>query len=450
MTSWFLNKIKSLVSSDEIDQHEPNGAIEEDNNVVENSEPDEESGEKGQISQILTSILSTVKLGSDVLRLGISLPCSLYEPLSILQRQSEMLEYSYLLDMGAKCKSSIDRMAFVAAFAVSGYSGTCRYHNNFNPILGETFEYVDSKNGMKFLGEQVSHHPPISATHAENNYWVFYQNSSASTKFLGNAIDINTHGKTHICFRETGDHFYYTNPLTRLHNILIGKMCVEHYGELHITNLLTNDTCKVFFKKCGFFQSVDKRIEGWIKNKEGINVVNLEGKWNESLSGTWLMPTEDSQIDSNQQVWKVYDDNFTKDKFKFTKFALTLNDIEDEDYLPPTDSRLRLDRKLLQQGEVSQATKLKKILEERKRGDKKKREEEEKIWEPSWFKNIPDEEGGSIWVFTGAYWEQRDQKIQCIKNNSDDHSELLDGGKSKNSASDFRSYPVEILLEKNN
>tara|TARA_B110000285_G_C14948050_1_gene525331 strand:+ start:729 stop:887 length:159 start_codon:yes stop_codon:yes gene_type:complete len=37
----------------------------------------------------------------------------------------------------------------------------------FNPLLGETFEYVTRK--YRFLGEQVSHHPPISAFKFEGN-----------------------------------------------------------------------------------------------------------------------------------------------------------------------------------------------------------------------------------------------------------------------------------------
>jgi len=375
--SWILNKLssikKSLTSSSE-DINDENEDISQ--MVVENNEGnegnEEDTKEKGQIAQILSTILGSVKLGSDVLRLGISLPCSLYEPLSILQRQSEMLEYSFLLDKANSCKSSIDKMVYVAAFAVSGYSGTCRYHNNFNPIIGETFEYVDTSNGARFIGEQVSHHPPISATHAENGHWVFYQNSTAVTKFLGNAIDINTQGKTHIFFPETGDHFYYSNPLTRLHNILFGSMCIEHYGELHITNLLNNDTCKIFFKKCSFFQSVDRTIDGWIKDGNDNVRVNLEGKWNEYLRAHWLEETEETPKDRDEDVWRVYENNFTSDKFKFTHFATTLNDTEDEDYLPPTDSRLRLDRKTLEQGDSSKATKYKKMMEERQRSDKKK------------------------------------------------------------------------------
>jgi hypothetical protein len=37
---------------------------------------------------------------------------------------------------------------------------------------------------------QVSHHPPISAGHAENEAWVYDIVSAPSTKFLGNSVEI--------------------------------------------------------------------------------------------------------------------------------------------------------------------------------------------------------------------------------------------------------------------
>jgi len=202
-----------------------------------------------------------------------------------------------------------------------------------------------------------------------------------------------------------------------------------------------------FFKKCSFFQSVDRTIDGWIKDGNDNVRVNLEGKWNEYLRAHWLEETEETPKDRDEDVWRVYENNFTSDKFKFTHFATTLNDTEDEDYLPPTDSRLRLDRKTLEQGDSSKATKYKKMMEERQRSDKKKREEEDIKWEPTWFKEVPDEEGGSIWIFLGDYWEQKEKKIESIKNGTD-FSQYLNGGKSINTASDFRSYLDGLNISK--
>jgi hypothetical protein len=45
----------------------------------------------------------------------------------------------------------------------------------FNPVLGETFE-MKSKN-YRLLAEQVSHHPPISALHADGKTYELWMNS---------------------------------------------------------------------------------------------------------------------------------------------------------------------------------------------------------------------------------------------------------------------------------
>jgi hypothetical protein len=84
------------------------------------------------------------------------------EPLSFLQRNVEVLEYSYLLDKAATCSDSLEQMAYVTAFSISEYSNFYdRIAKPFNPLLNETFEYDrEEDRGWKCFAEQVSHHPP--------------------------------------------------------------------------------------------------------------------------------------------------------------------------------------------------------------------------------------------------------------------------------------------------
>lgn len=59
----------------------------------------------------------------------------------MLQRVTEELEYSSVLDRAAQTNDSWEQMAFVAAFTISAYSTTStRVNKPFNPLLGETFE----------------------------------------------------------------------------------------------------------------------------------------------------------------------------------------------------------------------------------------------------------------------------------------------------------------------
>ena len=54
----------------------------------------------------------------------IALPVSFNEPLTMLQRTAEELEYYDLLHQAAEAKDPTQRLCFIAAFAVSGYAHT--------------------------------------------------------------------------------------------------------------------------------------------------------------------------------------------------------------------------------------------------------------------------------------------------------------------------------------
>ncbi len=100
--------------------------------------------------------------------------------------------------------------------------------------------------------------------------------------------------------------------------------------------------------------------------------------------------------------------------YYFSKFALQLNYLPEvlRDKLPPTDSRLRPDQRLLEEGKTEEATLQKLRLEESQR---KRRKEAEKVegnkYCPAFFelKNV-EETGEQIWQFNGKYWGQRADK----------------------------------------
>lgn len=123
-------------------------------------------------------------IGKDLSK--ISMPVTLNEPLSVLQRLCEELEYSDLLDKASMIDDPCERMVQMAAFAVSAYgSATHRAgHKPFNPLLGETYECVREDKGFKFIAEQVCHHPPVSACHAESENFIFWQGKKNPCGFI--------------------------------------------------------------------------------------------------------------------------------------------------------------------------------------------------------------------------------------------------------------------------
>jgi len=350
------------------------------------------------------------------------------------------MDNAAILELAVNAETSIERLAYIAAFAVSANASSERYYVNFNPLLGETFEYCDEEVGIKYLVEQVSHHPPISAAHAEGPGWVFWQNCSASTSFGGNSLEIDTNAKSHVFFPETRDHFFFTNPKAKVHNILLGKMWVEHFGDLVISNMKNGEKCVISFKKAGFFGSVNHQVTGHIERPSGRKVVTLEGEWNNYLNATWIKSGEEKNI------WTVPENNIAHPKYLYTPFTEKLIQMDEtlQNILPPTDSRLRCDRLLVEKNEFSSATRVKRMMEERQRQDRKEREELGEEWVPSYFHSIPDENGGEPnWVYFGDYWEERELKAQLVGDgNVEEAKQYLTGKNSINFACNFTKYTL--------
>eukprot|EP01116_Phalansterium_solitarium_P002808 TRINITY_DN1308_c0_g2_i1.p1 TRINITY_DN1308_c0_g2~~TRINITY_DN1308_c0_g2_i1.p1 ORF type:complete len:457 (-),score=168.38 TRINITY_DN1308_c0_g2_i1:676-2046(-) len=407
---------------------------------------DEHAGADGESRMNLFKLIQS-KIGMDVSQ-GVTLPVWLFEPTTTLQRMCEMLHFEELLDTAADCESSVERAAYVGAFFTTGFNGTERFFKPFNPILGETYEYVRNDKDFRFISEQVCHHPPVSATHCETDKWLFWQESSPKTVFLGNSIDINPQTKTHIMFKRTNEHLLVTqSPNTRIHNLLIGRTWIDHYGTVTIENTTTHDSVTISYTKCGFLSKGRHELFGQAIDANGKVCLELEGKWTKSVSMNWLYAEGSEPRGTKKTVWSRPTRNQVG-KFKVTEFVSRLNEIDDsyERLLPPTDSRLRPDRRFLDKGDSNAAGIWKGRLEEKQRADRKQREKHMlEDWTPKWFQLVREPgapEGQQMWQYTGGYWEERERKQQAIADASSDarqqESELLVARGVRGLACDFR------------
>uniref|UniRef100_A0A804NXN1 Uncharacterized protein n=1 Tax=Zea mays TaxID=4577 RepID=A0A804NXN1_MAIZE len=81
-------------------------------------------------------------IGSDVTSL-VTLPVIIFEPMTMLQKMAELMEYCELLDKADECEDPYMRMVYASTWAVSVYFAYQRTWKPFNPILGETYEMVN-------------------------------------------------------------------------------------------------------------------------------------------------------------------------------------------------------------------------------------------------------------------------------------------------------------------
>ena len=319
----------------------------------------------------------------------ISMPVSANEPLSLLQRVSEQLEYSSLLDAaGSPTRTSPERLLFICAFAVSSISSSRvkerAVRKPFNPMLGETFELVREDRGFRFIAEKISHRPVRMACQAESETWTFTQAPMPTQKFWGKSAELITEGRVRVILHSTGERFSWAPATSFLRNIIAGEKYVEPVGTMTVSNETTGEQAIVTFKSKGMFsgRSEDVVVHAFGPRGEQLSPA-LIGKWTSCLAfHPHLLATDDTK------VWTAAD--LVPDvgkRYGLTTFAATLNEITpvERGKLPPTDSRLRPDQRHLEEGELDQAEEVKAKLEEAQRRRRKAMEETGREWTPRWF-----------------------------------------------------------------
>ncbi|XP_015254555.1 PREDICTED: oxysterol-binding protein 1-like isoform X2 [Cyprinodon variegatus] len=393
--------------------------------------------DKPNYSLNLWSIMKNC-IGKDLSK--IPMPVNFNEPISMLQRLSEDLEYHELLDKAAKCHSSLEQMCYVVAFCVSAYSTTVyRTGKPFNPLLGETFELDRQReSGYRSLCEQVSHHPPAAAHHAiSDRGWTLRQEITVASKFRGKYLSIMPLGTIHAIFEKSNNHYTWKKVTTTVHNIIVGKLWIDQSGEIDIVNHTTGDRCHLKFAPYSYFsRDVARKVTGVVMDKDGKAHYVLSGTWDEKMEFSRVMQSSRGgengaegkqktvyQTLKARELWKRHPlPDGAESMYYFTALALTLN--EPEEGVAPTDSRRRPDQRLMEDGRWEEANGEKQRLEEKQRSARREREREAASQRASgqseegaphdthkalWFESCEDQiTGERVHIYKGGYWEAKE------------------------------------------
>lgn len=273
-------------------------------------------------------------------------------------------------------------------------------------MLGETYECDRTEDmGWKCICEQVSHHPPVLAQYCESkNGWKCSQELQLASKFRGKHITAIPITFSRIEFSKTGTSYTFNRPITSVHNLIIGKLYVEHSGEVTITGEGKADgwKCILNYQSHSFFSKDQREVKGHVINPLGIRQLILDAKWDEMM--------EISEVTSNgkrnkseivsKAIWRKRpppSDSYLY--YNFTVFASQLNEME---YCAPTDSRHRPDQRLMEEGAWDESNQKKVCLEEKQRDRRRMNQDVQ----PTWFSRRKDElTGNVIYKYTGNYWD---------------------------------------------
>ncbi|KAI6185873.1 Oxysterol-binding protein-related protein 3 [Aphelenchoides besseyi] len=299
----------------------------------------------------------TSKLKAVVSHARRTLPIHIFEPLSLLQAISEELRFAgpFLNHLNDQ-KDPTGRFCSVIGFIVSGYSGLSgRSRKPFNPLLGETFDFI-SDDKWKYHAEQVSHHPPISACHADGPGWNWYQTFKSQVQNAMDSTSITSELPIRL-FMTNGDEYSWNKVTTVIQNprATAENRLIRNEGEMMIS---TNTGLE---GRIWFTADDQNSLVGTIQRlSDGVVLFHLKGHWDRGIRRSadgikWETIFEAPEINENAARF-----------YGFSEFTMDLNCIHESQrpFLPSTDSRLRPDQRHLENGDAQRAEREKKRLEQ--------------------------------------------------------------------------------------
>ncbi|OXB58385.1 hypothetical protein ASZ78_012413 [Callipepla squamata] len=373
---------------------------------------DDLGGVEEQRSVIL-HLLSQLKLGMDLTR--VVLPTFILEKRSLLEMYADFMSHPDLFIAITNGPTPEERMIrFVEYYLTSFHEGRkgAIAKKPYNPIIGETFhcswrmpksevttdggsnfsahspsEHVTMSKDLegqaeldyytvKFVAEQVSHHPPVSGFYAECVERKMCVNAHVWTKskFLGMSIGVTMVGEGLLSLLEHEEEYTFSLPCAYARSILTVPW-VELGGKVNINCAKTGYSASINFHTKPFYGGKLHRVTGEVKqNATNTVVCRVQGEWNSVLEFTY----------SNGETKYV----------DLTKLSVTRKRVRPIEKQGPFESR-RLWQHVtesLRDGDIDKATEHKRALEERQRNEERLRAETETPWCTKYF--IKEGSGG--------------------------------------------------------
>ncbi|CAM4703280.1 unnamed protein product [Leuciscus chuanchicus] len=397
---------ESVDSSEEITDTEDNE--EEDLGVLDDQR------------SIILHLLSQLKLGMDLTR--VVLPTFILEKRSLLEMYANFMAHPDVFLAITSGATPEERMIrFVEYYLTAFHEGRkgAVAKKPYNPILGESFHctwdvprdkvrplrttssspapaaahsaQTTSNDGLgsyrlRFVAEQVSHHPPVSGFYCECKERRTCVNTHVWTKskFMGMSIGVSMLGEGVLHLLEHDEEYVFTLPSAYARSILTVPW-VELGGKVSIGCAKSGYSATVTFHTKPFYGGKVHRVTGEVKhNPTGTIVCKAQGEWNGTLEFTY-----------SSGETKVIDTS---------KLPVIKKKIRPLEKQAQYESR-RLWQHVtvaLKAGDIDAATERKHQLEEKQRREGKQRTASSTTWKPKYF--IKEGEG---WVYHNPLWKTK-------------------------------------------
>ncbi|XP_006636415.2 oxysterol-binding protein-related protein 11 [Lepisosteus oculatus] len=364
---------------------------------------------------VILHLLSQLKLGMDLTR--VVLPTFILEKRSLLEMYADFMSHPDLFLAISDGRSPEERMVrFVEYYLTSFHEGRkgAIAKKPYNPIIGETFhcswrvpkdkrDNISSSQGslnkagleggqeasdcylIRFVAEQVSHHPPVSGFYAECQEKKMCVNTHVWTKskFMGMSIGVSMIGEGVLSLLEHGEEYAFTLPCAYARSILTVPW-VELGGKVNVGCAKTGYSAAITFQTKPFYGGKLHKVTAEVKhNPTNAVVCKVQGEWNGVLEFTYTSTAETRVVD-------------------IPHLPITKKRVRPLVQQGPYESR-RLWQHVtesLREKDIDTATEHKRFLEERQRTEERHRSETETPWRTKYFHRE-----GEGWVYHKPLWK---------------------------------------------
>uniref|UniRef100_A0A3Q2DJA8 Oxysterol-binding protein n=1 Tax=Cyprinodon variegatus TaxID=28743 RepID=A0A3Q2DJA8_CYPVA len=370
---------------------------------------------------VILHLLSQLKLGMDLTR--VVLPTFILEKRSLLEMYANFMAHPDMflsITAGATAEDRIVRFVeyYLTAFHEGRKGAVAK--KPYNPVLGETFHCSwevprdkvkplvrsnpgptrepgrgsnnsqqgnDSPEGsyrVRFVAEQVSHHPPVSGFYCECRERQMCVNAHVWTKskFMGMSVGVSMVGEGVLCLLEHDEEYIFTLPCAYARSILTVPW-VELGGKVSINCIKSGYSATVTFHTKPFYGGKVHRVTAEVKhNLTNTIVCKAQGEWNGTLEFTY-----------SSGETKVIDTS---------KLPVTRKKLRPVERQGRMESRRLWQHvtKSLKEGNMDLATEHKHRLEESQRVEERKRIADNKPWKPKYFTKE-----GEGWIYNSPLWK---------------------------------------------
>ncbi|XP_026139471.1 oxysterol-binding protein-related protein 10 isoform X1 [Carassius auratus] len=413
-----LHRNKERLKDTENSSSESVDSSEEITDTEDNEE--EDLGVLDDQRSIILHLLSQLKLGMDLTR--VVLPTFILEKRSLLEMYANFMAHPDVflaITSGATAEERMIRFVeyYLTAFHEGRKGAVAK--KPYNPILGESFQctwdvpqdkvrplrttssspapaaahstQTASNEGLgsyrlRFVAEQVSHHPPVSGFYCECKERQICVNTHVWTKskFMGMSIGVSMVGEGVLHLLEHDEEYVFTLPSAYARSILTVPW-VELGGKVSICCAKSGYSSAVTFHTKPFYGGKVHRVTAEVKhNPTGTIVCKAQGEWNGTLEFTY-----------SSGETKVIDTS---------KLPVIKKKIRPLEKQGQYESRRLWQRvtAALKAGDIDAASEHKHQLEEKQRREGKQRTASSTTWKPKYF--IKEADG---WVYHSPLWKAK-------------------------------------------